>query len=154
MDNCFFHTIKYYQILVFEILLFHGIKFSPEAFCNMGYPSETGLQLKYREDALPKTYYSVIQSFSNFAQSTAVSLPWSVNNHRMIGLLNVRYAHFARFEYKMDILSCAAPHCYKQITVNITAKCWIYRLTYKPHGMIHMVDTPTYRITQRNMNLL
>ena len=61
---------------------------SPGVLCNIGYPSENPLKLKSCEISfVHDTYLSIIQSFRNFAQSTAVSLPCSVQNFETIGLL-------------------------------------------------------------------
>ena len=50
---------------------------------RVGYPSKTNNKLKSRE-ILPITYCSLIKSFRNFRQSTAVSLSCSVQNFKTI----------------------------------------------------------------------
>ena len=70
------------------------LKQSPGALCNIGYPSEIHLKLKSHEISL--AHYSCFSwpitligqlSVWNFAQSTAVSLPCSVQNFKPIGQL-------------------------------------------------------------------
>ena len=52
---------------------------------NIGYLFEAHLNPNLVKSRLPITYYSVTQSFWNFAQSTAVILLCSVQNLKMIG---------------------------------------------------------------------
>ena len=53
--------------------------------CSIG--SESHLKLKSREISFAHNILSVVQSFWNFAQSTATSMPCSVPNYKTIGQL-------------------------------------------------------------------
>ena len=59
----------------------------PGGICYMKYPSETYLQWKSCEMLFINYIYHIIYSFGNFAQSTAVSLSYSVQNFKKIALL-------------------------------------------------------------------
>ena len=58
---------------------------SPWSLLQYRMISETRLNLKSSKSHLPITYLPTAQSFWNFAQSMAVTLPCSVQNFKMIG---------------------------------------------------------------------
>ena len=54
---------------------------------------------------LPITYFGIVHSFCNFAQSTAVTLSYFVQNYNAIGQMKWIFMDgrdFARFEFKMS----------------------------------------------------
>ena len=83
------------------------LHYSTRGCCIMGYPPETHLKLKNR---LSTICFSVAQSFWNFAQSTAVVLPCSVQNFKMMGQLKLM-SWMTRFEFMFwrAILYCNRP---------------------------------------------
>ena len=61
-------------------------------WCAIGYVCPKIILISnIAQSHLSITSISVVHSFSNFAQSLAVKLPYSVQNFKMIGLLNQCY---------------------------------------------------------------
>ena len=74
--------------------------------CNIGYPSETHLKLKYRETSSVHDLCSIAQLVWNFIQSTAVVLPCYVHSFKTIGQLKICYRRMIfRVEYPLHILT-------------------------------------------------
>ena len=59
---------------------------SPRVLCNIGYLSETPLELNLAKPHSSITLVSIVQSFCNFAHSMAVIISCSVQHFKMIGL--------------------------------------------------------------------
>ena len=60
---------------------------TPEALCNMGYPSESYLELKSREISFANKLfcrYQVVSKILHRAQSTAMTVPCSLQNFKTI----------------------------------------------------------------------
>ena len=68
----------------------------------IGYPSQMHLKLNYREISFAcNLFLNGFKSFSNFAQSTAVSLPWKSNISEKLFYVLDEWV-FMRFEFKIS----------------------------------------------------
>ena len=85
--------------------------------CSIGHPPETHLKLKSREisPSMSTTSICLVRSFWNFAQSTAVILPCSVQNFKRLDNWNEHYWRtrfreiWLQYEFRVDILYRNSP---------------------------------------------
>ena len=109
----------------------------PAALCSMGYPSKCILNSNLAKIRLPITGFAVAQSFWNYAQSTTVILPCSVQNFKMIGQLKrmlwmdeiLRDLSF-KTSFRRIIFIAQPPRC---------AGCWMIRSRLTPVRRTYVV---------------